>query len=80
VPSSLAHFSRRVAEDRSGGRVRRVARPGRDFAISNLESSRADIKNSSWKNTINAHSLRIGGVDSAGSRYRESVSAVTHML
>jgi len=53
VPFSLTHsgepeFPRRVAEDRSGGRVLSEARPWERFEISNLETSRPDT----WKRLL----------------------------
>ncbi len=85
MPPSLAQSGApeipgRVAEDRSGGRVLMEARPWKCPGISNLKSSRPDIGKGLLRNTINAHPFRIGGVDSAGTWYQESVSLVTYMV
>ena len=54
MPPGLAQ-SRRVAEDRSGGRVTLQARPGKPSGISNLNPSCLDIGRTPPKGTIDAH-------------------------
>jgi len=78
VPPSLEH-SRRVAEDRSGGRVLLEAGPGKRSGISNLYPSRLDIGQTPPKGASIAH-LFVSVAGFCGILYRESVSHVTYMM